>query len=77
MRVSAGDWIKVPVQGDPWPVRMSIGSAAPEFAFVEHELVNGEVRTIAQRRCPNLPAGSYQVVVHYDDGTVVERIRVA
>lgn len=75
--VSPGEWIRVEVPGDPWPVTMSIGDAAPEPAFIDHERAAGGVRTLAQRRCPPLRPGSHAVVVRTPTETIRGSIEVS
>jgi hypothetical protein len=74
--VKAGEWIHVPVKGDPWPVMMRIGDAPSEPAFIDHELVGSKLRTFASRRCPDLPPGSYVVSVSATDWESRVKVRV-
>ena len=56
--VAPGQWIRVPVPGEPFPVHFRIG-ARTYPAFIEHE----GTQTIAQVRCPHLAPGNHDIDV--------------
>lgn len=74
--VAPGDWIKVNVTGDPFPVTMAIGDTPAQAAFIEHTRGASSVVTTVQRRCPRLSPGIYPVVVKTPVEVIRTNIRV-
>lgn len=68
LSVSPGQWIRVQIPSDRWPLQMQIGRGSAKPAFLDRD-PNGTV--YAQLRCPELPPGNYPVVVSTPD-TVIE-----
>jgi hypothetical protein len=71
--VSPGQWIRVPLPSDRWPLQMQIGRGTPQNAFLERD-ASGNV--YAQVRCPALMAGSYPVKVFTPDTVIETSIQV-
>lgn len=71
--VSPGQWIVVPVSGNPFPATIEIGRLVKP-AFVDFEKRNGTRTTVVKIRCPDLPPGDYDVTAVHAAG--VERVSV-
>ena len=74
--VKPGEWIKVNVTGDPWPITMAVGDAPAQAAFVDHQRSGDQVQTVVQRRCPQLAPGVYTVTVRTPSEVLRSAIRV-
>lgn len=73
--LSVGQWIRIPVPGEPFPVHMRVGNTAEQPAFIDHEPDgSGGYRAVAAMRCPALATGEYPVVVRLPDGSTVETL---
>lgn len=71
--VSPGQWIRIPVPGEPFPVHMRVGVSLESPAFIDHEADgSGGYRAVAALRCPLLPSGVYPVMVRLPDGAIIE-----
>lgn len=76
-RVTPGAWVRVRIDGDPWPVMMAIGDTEPAPAFIDHiRDGRGRITTTASRRCPQLRPGRHDVTVTSDTGTIQTQIIV-
>lgn len=72
-QVSVGQWIRIRVPGEPFPVHMRVGAAVEAPAFIDHEPDGrGGYTAVAAVRCPALPAGVHQVTVRLPDGSLLE-----
>lgn len=73
MLVAPGQWIRIPVPGEPFPVHMRIGMAPEQPAFIDHEPDGqGGYRAVAAVRCPSLPPGDHAVTVRLPGGDLIE-----
>lgn len=66
--VIPGQWIKVKIPSDAWPLQMQIGRMAPVAAFLDRDTDGG---VYAQIRCPQLGPGVYEVKT-FTPETVIE-----
>jgi hypothetical protein len=56
-KVAPGDWIRIPLAGDPFPVH------------IDHERSpGGQMQTLAAMRCPQMRPGVYELVVELPVG---------
>ncbi len=66
--VSPGQWIRIPVPGEPFPVHMRVGMAPERPAFIDHE---PDGQTVAAIRCPAIPPGDHEVFVRLPGGDTI------
>jgi hypothetical protein len=72
-KVPPGEWIRVRIPGEPFPVHMRVANEPERPAFIDHEPDgSGGYRAVAARRAPQLAAGVYPVVVRLPDGATIE-----
>jgi hypothetical protein len=68
-KVAPGDWIRIPLAGDPFPVHMIFEGQPRRAAFVDHERSpGGQMQTLAAMRCPQMRPGVYELVVELPVG---------
>lgn len=72
-QVAAGQWIRVAIPGEPFPVYMRVGSMPEAPAFIDHDPDGkGGYTAVAALRAPALSLGVHPVTVRLPDGLFIE-----